>query len=69
MNEQLSKTGLFHLLVVYTVWSTTYLGMRIGVNPDNGFPPFIFGALRMLLPHLFCLVWADCKKFAEADAK
>jgi drug/metabolite transporter (DMT)-like permease len=49
MGEQLSRKGLFHLFVVYTVWSTTYLAMRVGVHPDNGFPPFLFGALRMVV--------------------
>ena len=49
MGEQLSRRGLFHLFVVYTVWSTTYLAMRVGVHPDNGFPPFLFGALRMVV--------------------
>jgi drug/metabolite transporter (DMT)-like permease len=33
--------------MVYTVWSSTYLAMRIGVGFGNGFPPFLFGALRM----------------------
>ncbi len=47
MLEHLSKKGLFHLFIVYTVWSTTYLGMRVGVDPANGFPPFLFGAMRM----------------------
>lgn len=47
MLEHLSKKGLFHLFIVYTVWSTTYLGMRVGVDPANGFPPFLFGSLRM----------------------
>ena len=47
MLENLSRKGLFHLFIVYTVWSTTYLGMRVGVDPANGFPPFLFGALRM----------------------
>ena len=63
MNEQLSKTGLFHLLVVYTVWSTTYLGMRIGVNPDNGFPPFIFGALRMFVAALILFGLGRLQKY------
>ena len=49
MGEQLSRKGLFHLFIVYTVWSTTYLAMRVGVHPDNGFPPFLFGALRMVV--------------------
>ena len=58
MLENLSRKGLFHLFIVYTVWSTTYLGMRVGVDPANGFPPFLFGALRMgaaaLILFAFC---------------
>ena len=40
MLENLSRKGLFHLFIVYTVWSTTYLGMRVGVDPANGFRRF-----------------------------
>lgn len=51
----LSRAGLVHLFVVYTVWSTTYLAMRVGVDPAGGFPPFIFGATRMALAGLILL--------------
>jgi len=64
MNEQLSRKGLFHLLIVYTVWSTTYLAMRIGVNPDNGFPPFVFGALRMLVAAIILFGLARIQKYS-----
>ena len=46
-NTTLSKEGLFHLCVVYVVWSSTYLAIRIAVNPEGGFPPFALGAIRM----------------------
>ena len=46
-NTTLSKEGLFHLCVVYVVWSSTYLAIRIAVNPEGGFPPFAMGAIRM----------------------
>lgn len=49
MGDQLSKKGLAHLFIVYTVWSTTYLAMRVGVNADGGFPPFFFGCIRMVM--------------------
>jgi drug/metabolite transporter (DMT)-like permease len=58
VSEPLSRKGLFHLFVVYTVWSTTYLAMRVGVNPANGFPPFAFGALRMAVAASILLVMA-----------
>jgi drug/metabolite transporter (DMT)-like permease len=44
--------------VVYIVWSTTYLAMRVGVNPSNGFPPFAFGALRMAVAASILLLMA-----------
>jgi drug/metabolite transporter (DMT)-like permease len=62
MNEQLSRKGLFHLFIVYIVWSTTYLGMRIGVSPENGFPPFIFGAIRMIAGAMILFALARLQK-------
>ena len=44
----LSNIGLFHLLVVYIVWGSTYLAIRVGVRPGSGFTPFVFGAMRVL---------------------
>ena len=63
MLENLSKKGLFHLFIVYTVWSTTYLGMRVGVDPANGFPPFLFGALRMGVAALILFALARLQHF------
>jgi drug/metabolite transporter (DMT)-like permease len=62
MIEQLSRKGLFHLFIVYTVWSTTYLAMRIGVNGANGFPPFLFGAARMFAGALILFSIARMQK-------
>ena len=53
----LSRKGVLHLCVVYTVWSTTYLAMRIGVSP-TGFPPFFLGMLRMPAAALILLAIA-----------
>ena len=58
MDEKLSGKGLFHLSMVYSVWSTTYLAMRIGVGFSSGFPPFMFGLLRMPLAALILLLIA-----------
>ena len=38
-----------YLAVIYLVWGSTYLAMRIGVMPGSGFPPFALGAARLLL--------------------
>jgi drug/metabolite transporter (DMT)-like permease len=42
------KTGIFHLLIVYLVWGSTYLAIRIAVRDGSGFPPFMMGAMRVL---------------------
>ena len=55
--ERLSRRGIFHLCLVYVVWSTTYLAMRIGVS-SGGFPPFFFGMLRMPVVALILLAIA-----------
>ena len=62
MSELLSKKGLFHLFIVYTLWSTTYLAMRIGVDATNGFPPFVFGSMRMLAAGVILLIIARLQK-------
>lgn len=41
--------GLAHLLVVYLVWGSTYLAIRVAVRPGSGFSPFIMGATRTLV--------------------
>ncbi|WP_299427990.1 EamA family transporter [uncultured Meiothermus sp.] len=52
----LSRAGLFHLLVVYLVWSSTYLAFKIGTN--NGFEPFWMGATRFIPAALLLLGFA-----------
>ena len=58
MDEGLSRRGLFHLGLVYSIWSTTYLAMRVGVGFSSGFPPFVFGALRLPVAALILLTMA-----------
>ncbi len=47
-----------HLSIVYVVWGSTYLAIRVGVRPEGGFPPFLFGALRVVLGGMALLLWA-----------
>jgi drug/metabolite transporter (DMT)-like permease len=54
----LSLGGLMHLMVVYVVWGSTYLAIRVGVRTEGGFPPFMFGAFRVLLGGSVLLLWA-----------
>ncbi|MGB9904649.1 MAG: DMT family transporter, partial [Desulfotomaculales bacterium] len=41
--------GLFPLFIVYLVWGSTYLAIRIAVREGSGLPPFTMGAMRTLL--------------------
>jgi drug/metabolite transporter (DMT)-like permease len=56
--DQLPLLGLMHLGIVYLVWSSTYLAMRILVAEGSGFTPFTAGAARMLAASLIILVIA-----------
>ncbi len=58
MDERLSRRGILHLCLVYVLWSTTYLAIRIGVGSATGFPPFFFGLLRMPVAALILLTIA-----------
>jgi len=53
--QSLSVAGLMNLLVVYLVWSSTYLAIRIAVRPGSGLTPFALGASRMLVAGLILL--------------
>lgn len=50
-----------HLLIVYVVWSSTYLAIRVAVRPGAGFPPFALAALRCLLACPVLLLWARAR--------
>jgi len=52
----LSRAGLLHLVVVYLVWSSTYLAFKVGTN--NGFEPFWMGATRFIPAALLLLGFA-----------
>jgi len=52
------RAGLVHLSIVYIVWGSTYLAIRLAVRPEGGFPPFALGSLRLLLAGAILLGWA-----------
>jgi len=58
----LSRIGLFHLLVIYVVWSSTYLAFRIGLGPGGGWEPFLMGATRFIPAALILLGYARWRK-------
>ena len=69
LDEGLSRKGVFHLCLVYVLWSTTYLAMRVGVSTANGFPPFILGALRMPAAAAILLAMARVKGLKTRPAR
>jgi drug/metabolite transporter (DMT)-like permease len=56
MNPRISWAGAFHLGVIYIVWGSTYLGIRVAIL--GGFTPFALGALRVLVAGGLLLLWA-----------
>jgi drug/metabolite transporter (DMT)-like permease len=58
---RLDRLGLLHLMVVYLVWGSTYLGIRLAVREGAGFPPFLMATMRVLAASAILLVWARLK--------
>ncbi len=50
--------GLAYLVVVYLVWGSTYLAIRIAVGGETGFPPFMMSGGRVLVAGLILLLWS-----------
>ncbi|HRN51681.1 MAG TPA: EamA family transporter [Anaerolineales bacterium] len=61
-SQGLNRTGLANLLVVYLVWSSTYLAIRIAVREGAGFPPFTMGLMRAVLGSLILFTWSYLQK-------
>lgn len=57
----LDRGGLLHLLVVYLAWGSTYLGIRLAVSGEGGFPPFTMAMLRVFAAAAVLLGWARLK--------
>jgi drug/metabolite transporter (DMT)-like permease len=53
--------GLLNLFVVYLVWGSTYLGIRVAVREGSGFPPFLMAAARTSIGGVILLLWAKAK--------
>jgi drug/metabolite transporter (DMT)-like permease len=56
--KTINSTGLLNLFVVYIVWGSTYLAIRVAVRAEGGFPPFLLGATRVLIGGSLLLLWA-----------
>jgi drug/metabolite transporter (DMT)-like permease len=56
-DERLPLRGIAHLAVVYVVWGSTYLAIRLLVREGGAFPPFLLGASRTLAAAAILLAW------------
>ncbi len=55
--KDINLAGMLNLLVVYFVWGSTYLAIRIAVREGAGFPPFMMGLMRTGAGGLILLIW------------
>ena len=60
--KRLDRTGLAHLSVVYLVWGSTYLAIRIAVREGSGFPPFTMAFFRVTAASAILLIWARLRR-------
>ncbi|MBZ5637161.1 MAG: EamA family transporter [Acidobacteriia bacterium] len=61
-SRDLPLAGLVHLGVIYLVWGSTYLAIRVAVRGDAGFAPFTLGALRVIPGGILLLLWAAARR-------
>lgn len=55
--KEITPAGLANLFIVYFVWGSTYLAIRIGIRSGSGFEPFWFGGLRVLAAGIILITW------------
>lgn len=53
--------GLAYLAVVYVVWGSTYLAIRVAVREGSGFPPFAMAAMRLTVAGGLLMLWAKAR--------
>jgi drug/metabolite transporter (DMT)-like permease len=56
--KNFNTAGFFHLMVVYIVWGSTYLAIRIAVREGGGFTPFMMAGSRAIVAGMILLIWA-----------
>lgn len=54
--RELPAAGLANLFVIYVVWGSTYLAIRVAVGPEAGWGPFWLGASRVFAAAAILLV-------------
>jgi len=60
--RSIEARGITSLFIVYLVWGSTYLAIRIAVRPGAGIPPFTLGMVRLLLAGILMLLLSALRK-------
>jgi drug/metabolite transporter (DMT)-like permease len=61
-SKQTNWAGIANLLIVYVIWGSTYLAIRIGVKEGSGFPPFFLAGSPVLIGGLILMSLDAIKK-------
>lgn len=61
-SSRLPASGLLCLFIVYVVWGSTYLGIRVAVREGSGFTPFALGASRTALAAILLFLWVAFRR-------
>ncbi len=56
------SSAYLHLAIVYLVWGSTFLAIRVAVREGSGFPPFTMAASRVLLASVLLILWAAASR-------
>jgi len=60
--RSIEARGVINLFIVYVVWGSTYLAIRIAVRPGSGIPPFTLGMVRILIAGILMLLIAALRR-------
>ena len=58
----MKNIGFVHLGIVYVLWGSTFLAIRVAVREGSGFPPFIMAGSRILIASAVLFALARIKK-------
>lgn len=60
--KSITLPGLINLVIVYILWGSTYLAIRVAVRQDGGFSPFVLGLSRVSVGGTVLLLWSAIRK-------
>ena len=60
--RSIDQRGIINLIIVYLIWGSTYLAIRIAVRPGAGIPPFTLGMMRFLTAGVLMLLIAALRR-------